>query len=61
MGNMVKPPPYGEGFSSALCAEIETRGIRIYPLSLSLSLLFLPPVKAYPQISYPLRRSHAAA
>ena len=59
MGNMVKPPPYGEGFFSALCATIETRGIRIYPLSRSCE--FLPTVKAYPHISYPLRRSHAAA
>lgn len=56
---MVKAPAYGRGFSPALCAEIETRGIRIYPLSPSCE--FLPPVKAYPQISYPLRRSHAAA
>lgn len=57
---MVKPPPYGEGFSFALCASIETRGIRIYPLSLSCE--FLPPVKkTYPQITYPLRSSHAAA
>ena len=56
---MVKPLPYGKGFSLALCATIETRGIRIYPLSLSCE--FLPPVKVYPHISYPLRRSHAAA
>ena len=46
---MVKPPPYGEGFSRALPAPIETRGIRIYPLSPSCE--FLPPVKAYPHIS----------
>jgi len=59
MGYMVKPPPHGEGFFPALCATIETRGIQIYPLSLP--LLFLPPVKAYPHILYPLRRSHAAA
>lgn len=59
MGYMVKPPPHGEGFFPALCATIETRGIRIYPLSLS--LLFLPTVKDYPQISYPLRFIHAAA
>ena len=46
---MVKPPPYGEGFSRALPASIETRGIRIYPLFPSCE--FLPPVKAYPHIS----------
>ena len=46
---MVKPPPYGEGISRALPAPIETRGIRIYPLSPSCE--FLPPVKAYPHIS----------
>lgn len=56
---MVKLPPYGEGFSSALHAPIETRGILIYPLLPSCE--FLPPVKSYPHISYPLRRSHAAA
>ena len=56
---MVKPPPYGEGFSPAPHALIETRGIRIYPLFLSCE--FLPPVKTYPQITYPLRWSHAAA
>lgn len=28
---MVKAPAYGRGFSPALCAAIETRGIRIYP------------------------------
>ena len=56
---MVKSPPYGWGFSFALRAPIETRGIRIYPLSLSCE--FLPPVKTYPQITYPLRSSHAAA
>ena len=46
---MVKSLPYGKGFSLALCATIETRGIRIYPLSLSCE--FLPPVKSYPHIS----------
>lgn len=59
MGNMVKPLPCGWGFSFALCASIETGGIRIYPLRLP--LLFLPTVKDYPQISYPLRFIHAAA
>lgn len=59
MGNMVKPPPYGGGFSAVLRASIETRGIRIYPLLLSFE--FLPTVKTYPQITYPLRWSHAAA
>lgn len=54
-----KAPAPRRGLFSALCATIETRGIRIYPLSLS--LLFLPTVKDYPQISYPLRFIHAAA
>ncbi len=52
-------PAPRRGLFPALCATIETRGIRIYPLSLSID--FLPPVKAYPHISYPFRRSHAAA
>lgn len=38
---------------------MQTSMIFVYPLSLP--LLFLPPVKAYPHILYPLRRSHAAA
>lgn len=56
---MVNAPAPRRGLFPALCTTIETRGIRIYPLRLL--LLFLPPVKDYPQISYPLRFIHAAA
>ena len=59
LGRHGNAPAPRRGLFPALCTTIETRGIRIYPLSLSID--FLPPVKAYPHISYPFRRSHAAA
>ncbi len=53
------PPPCGWGvFFAPLCFDRNKGYTNIPP---SLSLLFLPTVKDYPQISYPLRFIHAAA